>query len=112
MELELRGKNESAAPGDRKPMIFKFKVLDHWSTFQVRSMTQKSGKSGPARTSYSEGAIFLGGPGHEYHFRFDRRLCLDAFRPGRARSGQVNQSSTPAKSSNSFPDMKVLINGN
>ena len=40
IELELRGKNERVARDERKPMIPNFKVLGHWLTFQVRSMTQ------------------------------------------------------------------------
>ena len=51
IEIELRGKNERVVRDERKPMIPNFKVLVHWLTFQVRSMTQKSGKSGPVRTS-------------------------------------------------------------
>ena len=51
IELEFRGKNERVARDERKPMIPNFKVLGHRLTLQVRSMTQKSGKSGPVRTS-------------------------------------------------------------
>ena len=52
IELELRGKkNERVARDERKPIIPNSKVLGHWLTFQVRSMTQMSGKSGPVRTS-------------------------------------------------------------
>ena len=50
-ELELRGKNERVARDERKPMIPDFKILGHQLTFQVRSMTKKSGKSGPVGTS-------------------------------------------------------------
>ena len=51
IELELRGKNERVGRDERKSMIPNFKVLGHRLTFQVRSMTQKSGKSGPVRKS-------------------------------------------------------------
>ena len=51
IELELRGKNDRVARDERKPIIPNFKVLGHRLTFQVRSLTQKSGKSGPVRAS-------------------------------------------------------------
>ena len=47
-------KKSTCACDERKPMIPNFKVLGHWLAFQVRSMTQKSGKSGPVGTSLSE----------------------------------------------------------
>ena len=41
-QLELRGNKR--VRGERKPMLTNFKVLGHWLTFQVRSMTQISEK--------------------------------------------------------------------
>ena len=74
----------------------------------------KWGKLGPVITSLSELVMFFFCVDHEFHVRFDHRLCLHAFRPGRVRSGQpvgvvpaihsrssshrLHQSSTVAKS--------------
>ena len=75
IELELRGKYERVPRDERKPTIPNFKVLGHWLTFQVRSMTEKSGKSGPVRTSLIVAAIGFFGVliMNSYHVSFDHR---------------------------------------
>ena len=40
MELEICEKNERIARNEKKPMLPNFKVLGHWLTCQVSSMTQ------------------------------------------------------------------------
>ena len=74
IELELRGTNDRVARDERKTMIPNFKILSHQLTFQVRSMTQKSGNRDllERRKGWLL-CFFFRGADHEYTVSYDNR---------------------------------------
>ena len=57
IEQSLAGKICCRSSRDKRPMVLAFKVIGQMVTSEVSSMTQKSGKSGPDRTTLSVAAM-------------------------------------------------------